>query len=72
MPEEIGLSESRYSEITSVYQAGYAIAQLPANLSLLWIRPRYVMPSFVFVMGIVSLSTSFVQDLAGIQALRFM
>jgi MFS family permease len=57
---------------TSIWTVGYVIGQIPSNLLLTRISPRYVIPSLEVGWGIATICTASVQSYKALYALRFL
>jgi hypothetical protein len=56
----------------SIWTVGYVIGQIPSNLLLTRVSPRYVIPSLEVGWGIATIATSAVQSYRSLYALRFL
>ncbi|KAI5476206.1 hypothetical protein MNV49_007968 [Pseudohyphozyma bogoriensis] len=72
MKEALGMSTADYSKITSLYQAGYAVGQIPTSMCLLYFKPRYQLCVLTFFLGLFSLIMSFAKTTATVMGLRFL
>ncbi|KAL1662777.1 major facilitator superfamily domain-containing protein [Schizophyllum commune] len=72
MKEDLNMSAAAYSDLTSIYQAGYSVGQVPCNLAILYFPPRYYMSALVFLLAVLSLSCAFAQNVQTVSALRFL
>ncbi|TRM66856.1 major facilitator superfamily domain-containing protein [Schizophyllum amplum] len=72
MKEDLNMSTEAYSQMTSIYQAGYSVGQVPCNLAILYFPPRYYMSFLLFMLAVFSLSCAFVQNVQSVSALRFL
>jgi MFS family permease len=57
---------------TSIWTVGYVIGQIPSNLLLTRVSPRYVIPSLEVGWGIATICTASVQSYQALYALRFL
>ncbi|KAK9367031.1 major facilitator superfamily domain-containing protein [Lipomyces kononenkoae] len=57
---------------TSIWTVGYVIGQIPSNLLLTRVSPRWVIPSLEVGWGIATLCTSSVKSYHSLYALRFL
>lgn len=57
---------------TSIWTVGYVIGQIPSNLLLTRISPRWVIPSLEVGWGIATICTSSVKSYKALYALRFL
>jgi len=57
---------------TSIYTVGYVIGQIPSNLLLTRVSPRWVIPALEVGWGIATICTSTVKSYRALYALRFL
>lgn len=57
---------------TSIWTVGYVIGQIPSNLLLTRVSPRWVIPSLELGWGIATLALYKVKDVKALYALRFL
>jgi ACS family pantothenate transporter-like MFS transporter len=57
---------------TSIYTVGYVIGQIPSNLLLTRVSPRWVIPSLEVGFGIATMCTAAVKSYRALYALRFL
>jgi MFS family permease len=57
---------------TSIWTVGYVIGQLPSNLLLTRVSPRWVIPSLELGWGVATIATSAVKSYKALYALRFL
>jgi ACS family pantothenate transporter-like MFS transporter len=57
---------------TSIWTVGYVIGQIPSNLLLTRVSPRWVIPSLEVGWGIATICTASVQSYQALYALRFL
>lgn len=57
---------------TSIWTVGYVIGQIPSNLLLTRVSPRWVIPSLEVGWGIATICTSSVKSYKALYALRFL
>ncbi|KAM0718617.1 hypothetical protein Q7P37_005687 [Cladosporium fusiforme] len=69
---ELGMSDTQYQTALMVLWAGYISMMIPSNMMLSLLRPNLYLPTVVIVWGVVSGATGFVQNYAGLVALRFL
>lgn len=55
----------------SIWTAGYVIGQIPFNLLLTRVSPRWVIPSLELSWGIATISASALKNYQSLYALRF-
>ncbi|KAF2825752.1 retrograde regulation protein 2 [Ophiobolus disseminans] len=68
----LGIDDVQYQTAVMVLWAGYISMMIPSNMLLSIFKPRLYLPTVVIVWGIVSGATGFVQNFAGLVALRFL
>ncbi|KAF5853186.1 hypothetical protein GGP41_001753 [Bipolaris sorokiniana] len=68
----LGIDDVQYQTAVMVLWAGYISMMVPSNMLLSIFKPRLYLPTVVIVWGIVSGATGFVQNHAGLVALRFL
>ncbi|KAJ3456273.1 hypothetical protein MRS44_016296 [Fusarium solani] len=71
MEEDLEMYGNQLVTSTSIWTVGYVIGQIPSNLLLTRISPRWVIPSLEVGWGIATICTSAVQSYRGLYALRF-
>lgn len=57
---------------TSIWTVGYVVGQLPSNLLLTRVSPRWVIPSLEVGWGIATICTASVKSYKALYALRFL
>jgi len=60
----------RFNWALSIFYIVYLLVEVPSNIILKWIGPRFYLPLLVVGFGIVSVCTAFVRDLGGLMAAR--
>lgn len=55
----------------SIWTTGYVIGQIPSNLLLTRVSPRWVIPSLELLWGIATISASALKDVRSLYAMRF-
>lgn len=55
----------------SIWTTGYVIGQIPSNLLLTRVSPRWVIPSLELLWGIATISASALKDIRSLYAMRF-
>jgi fucose permease len=68
----LGIDDVQYQTAVMVLWAGYISMMVPSNMLLSIFKPRLYLPTVVIIWGIVSGATGFVQNHAGLVALRFL
>jgi MFS family permease len=72
LEDTLGIDDLQYQTAVMVLWAGYISMMVPSNMLLSIFKPRLYLPTVVIVWGIVSGATGFVQNHAGLVALRFL
>ncbi|KAI5460555.1 major facilitator superfamily domain-containing protein [Mariannaea sp. PMI_226] len=72
MEEDLSMFGNQLVTSTSIWTVGYVIGQIPSNLLLTRISPRWVIPSLEVGWGIATICTSAVQSYKSLYALRFL
>ncbi|WVQ82939.1 hypothetical protein IAT38_005075 [Cryptococcus sp. DSM 104549] len=72
MKEDLGMYGNELVTATSIWTVGYVIGQIPANLLLTRIEPRWVIPSLELGWGIATLGSYAVKSYKSLYALRFL
>ena len=68
----LSINDTQYQTAVMVLWAGYISMMVPSNMLLSIFKPRLYLPTVVIIWGIVSGATGFVQNFAGLVALRFL
>ncbi|KAI1075385.1 MFS general substrate transporter [Whalleya microplaca] len=71
MKEDLGFVGDQLNQITTCFTVGYVIGQVPANLSLHYIKPRYFFPACMVVWAGLTMVTASAQKPQSIMAIRF-
>lgn len=71
MKEDLGFVGDQLNQINTCFTVGYVIGQLPANMSLHYIKPRYFFPSMMVIWGCLTMVTASVHRPQSIMAIRF-
>ncbi|KAF3016467.1 hypothetical protein E8E14_008733 [Neopestalotiopsis sp. 37M] len=71
MKEDLGFVGDQYNQINTCFTVGYIIGQIPANLSLHYVKPRYFFPSMMIIWACLTMVTASVQKPQSIMAIRF-
>ncbi|KAH6657660.1 major facilitator superfamily domain-containing protein [Truncatella angustata] len=71
MKEELSMYGNELVTSTSIWTVGYVIGQIPSNLLLTRVSPRWVIPSLEVGWGIATICTAAVKDYRALYALRF-
>jgi adenylosuccinate synthase len=72
MGKELNLVRFRFNWVTSIFYIIYMLVEVPSNILLKWIGPKYYLPLLVVGFGFVSLCTAFVHSFEGLLAARAM
>lgn len=71
MQEELAFHGNQLNVINTVFTVGYIIGQIPSNLAVTYVRPRYFFPAMVLFWGGLTMITAAVRNPQGIMAIRF-
>ncbi|KAL4778273.1 major facilitator superfamily domain-containing protein [Aspergillus varians] len=72
MEEGLGMYGNQLVTSTSIFTVGYVIGQIPCNLLLTRVSPRWVIPSLEIGWGIATMCMSSVKSYKALYALRFL
>lgn len=72
MAKELNLVGFRFNWVTSIFYIVYMVVEIPSNIVLKMIGPKYYLPILVVGFGFVSLCTAFVKSFEGLLAARAM
>ncbi|RSM19219.1 hypothetical protein CDV31_001895 [Fusarium ambrosium] len=72
MKEDLNMFGNELVTSTSIWTVGYVIGQLPSNLLLTRVSPRWVIPSLEVGWGVATIATSAVKSYKALYALRFL
>ncbi|TAQ87676.1 hypothetical protein B7494_g3976 [Chlorociboria aeruginascens] len=72
MEEDLSMYGNQLVTSTSIYTVGYVIGQIPTNLLLTRVSPRWVIPTLELGWGISTICTSTVNSYQALYALRFL
>ncbi|WWD22600.1 hypothetical protein CI109_107093 [Kwoniella shandongensis] len=72
MKEELGMYKNELVTATTIWTVGYVIGQIPSNLLLTRVQPRYVIPALELGWGIATLGSYSVKSYKSLYALRFL
>ncbi|KAJ6188780.1 hypothetical protein N7519_003688 [Penicillium mononematosum] len=72
MKEDLGMYGDQLVTSTSIWTVGYVIGQIPSNLLLTRVSPRWVIPSLEVGWGLATICTSSVKSYQALYALRFL
>ncbi|KAK4155281.1 allantoate permease [Chaetomidium leptoderma] len=71
MKEDLGMYSNELVTSSSIWTAGYVIGQIPFNLLMTRVSPRWVIPSLELLWGIATVSAASIKDYKSLYALRF-
>ncbi|KZT51659.1 MFS general substrate transporter [Calocera cornea HHB12733] len=72
MKEDLGMYGNELVTATSIWTVGYVIGQIPSNLLLTRVSPRWVIPGLEIGWGLATLGNYAVKDIRALYALRFL
>lgn len=72
MEEDLSMFGNQLVTSTSIFTVGYVIGQIPSNLLLTRVSPRWVIPTLELGWGISTICTSTVKSYKALYALRFL
>ncbi|KAG0651102.1 Pantothenate transporter liz1 [Hyphodiscus hymeniophilus] len=72
MEEDLKMYGNQLVTSTSIWTVGYVLGQIPSNLLLTRVSPRWVIPSLELGWGIATICTSSVKSYQALYALRFL
>ncbi|KAJ5196585.1 hypothetical protein N7449_007064 [Penicillium cf. viridicatum] len=72
MQEDLEMFGNQLVTSTSIWTVGYVIGQIPSNLLLTRISPRWVIPTLELGWGLATICTSSVKSYKSLYALRFL
>ncbi|ODN73695.1 hypothetical protein L202_07240 [Cryptococcus amylolentus CBS 6039] len=72
MKEDLGMYGNQLVTSTSIWTVGYVIGQLPSNLLLTRVEPRWVIPALELGWGVATLGSYAVKSYKSLYALRFL
>lgn len=71
MGDDLGLTDSEYAMLLSVFFIGYLVCEVPSNLLLTRSRPSWYLPGIMIVWGAVCSCMSAAKNYEGMLAMRF-
>ncbi|KAL0934942.1 pantothenate transporter [Colletotrichum truncatum] len=71
MKEELGFVGDQLNQINTCFTIGYVIGQVPSNLSLHYVKPRFWFPLMMVIWGGLTMCTASVHSPKSIMAIRF-
>ncbi|EJT99513.1 MFS general substrate transporter [Dacryopinax primogenitus] len=72
MKEDLSMYGNELVTATSIWTVGYVIGQIPSNLLLTRISPRWLIPGLEIGWGLATLGNYAVKDIKALYALRFL
>ncbi|KAI8939612.1 hypothetical protein NX059_003373 [Plenodomus lindquistii] len=72
MQEDLKLVGYRFNWVTSIFYIIYMLVEVPSNIILKKIGPKWYLPALVVGFGLVSLCSAFVESFAGLLVARAM
>ncbi|CAG8948088.1 unnamed protein product [Penicillium salamii] len=72
MEEDLEMFGNQLVTSTSIWTVGYVIGQIPCNLLLTRVSPRWVIPTLEVGWGLATICTSAVKNYQALYALRFL
>lgn len=71
MKEDLGFVGNQLNLINTCFTVGYVIGQVPSNIALHHIKPRYYFPAMMILWGMLTMVTASAQRPQSIMAIRF-
>ncbi|KAF2796504.1 pantothenate transporter-like protein [Melanomma pulvis-pyrius CBS 109.77] len=71
MREDLNFKGNQLNQINTVFTVGYTIGQVPCNIALYYIKPRYFFPACMVAWAGLTMATAGAQSPGGIMAIRF-
>ncbi|KAL2127152.1 hypothetical protein VTI74DRAFT_11249 [Chaetomium olivicolor] len=71
MKEDLGFRGNQLNEINTCFTVGYVLGQIPSNLSLHYVKPRYFFPVMMVVWAGLTMVTASAHSPQAIMAIRF-
>ncbi|KAI1822674.1 MFS general substrate transporter [Xylaria intraflava] len=71
MKEELGFTGNQLNQVQAAFTSGYVVGQIPANLSLHYVRPRVFFPACMIVWAALTIVTAAARNPQGVAAIRF-
>ncbi|XP_014551885.1 hypothetical protein COCVIDRAFT_111699 [Bipolaris victoriae FI3] len=71
MREELSFKGNQLNQINTVFTVGYTIGQVPCNIALYYVKPRYFFPLCMVAWGALTMVTAAAQKPQDIMAIRF-
>lgn len=70
MKEDLGMNGNQLTYATTMWTVGYVLGQIPSNLILTRVAPRYWIPALEIVWGICTLASYKVNSYQQLYAIR--
>ncbi|KAG5952878.1 hypothetical protein E4U53_007638 [Claviceps sorghi] len=71
MKDDLHFAGNQLNEINTCFTVGYVLGQVPSNLSLHYVKPRYWFPVMMLLWGGLTMVTASVHNPQSIMAIRF-
>ncbi|GAP89723.1 putative major facilitator superfamily transporter [Rosellinia necatrix] len=71
MKEELHFVGDQLNQVQAAFTSGYIVGQIPANLSLHYVRPRIFFPACMVVWAALTMVTAAARNPQGVAAIRF-
>ncbi|KAL2163885.1 hypothetical protein VTH06DRAFT_3097 [Thermothelomyces fergusii] len=71
MKEDLNFQGNQLNEINTCFTVGYVLGQIPSNLSLHYVKPRYFFPAMMVVWAGLTMVTASARAPRDIMAIRF-
>ncbi|KAH8157571.1 hypothetical protein CIB48_g10673 [Xylaria polymorpha] len=71
MKEELHFVGNQLNQVQAAFTSGYVVGQIPANLSLYYVRPRIFFPACMVVWAALTMVTAAVHNPQSVAAIRF-
>lgn len=72
MKEDLDMYGNQLVTATSIWTVGYVVGQIPSNMLLTRVEPRFVIPALELGWGICTLALYSVKSYKSLYALRFL
>ncbi|KAL1389875.1 MFS general substrate transporter [Phyllosticta capitalensis] len=71
MKEDLSFHGNQLTQINTIFTCGYIVGQIPSNLALHYVAPRFFFPSMMLVWAALTMATAGVHSPTHIMAIRF-
>ncbi|KAH6857151.1 major facilitator superfamily domain-containing protein [Chaetomium sp. MPI-CAGE-AT-0009] len=71
MKEDLGFQGDQLNQINTCFTIGYVLGQIPSNLSLHYVKPRYFFPAMMVIWAGLTMVTASVHSPQAIMVIRF-